>query len=179
MIVVVLLLIAGAGAGVYFWQNQKVGDLEDQNETLTNEVQDLKATANSNDSAADDADNDTPTSSVLTEENIADAVSSGNYAALEGYMADTVRVIIAASEGVGDRTPAQAVEDMKYLDGGTDPWTFELSEETLLEWRFGDYGSYFPLSAVVGKSANNYVVSFQFNPEGKISVVFFAIGDVL
>lgn len=172
-----LLLAAATGGGVYFWQMQEVSDLEDKNAELSAKVSDLESkAADSSDSSADNND-DTSTTSPLTAENITDAVSSGNYAALEGYMADTVRVIIAASEGVGDRTPVQAVEDLKYLDSGDDPWDFNVSEETLLEWRFGDYASYFPISAVVGKSSDGMVVSFQFDTAGNISVVFMAASE--
>ena len=39
-------------------------------------------------------------------------------------------------------------------------------------YQAGDYKSYFPNGALIGKSANNYLVSFTFDSAGKISGVF-------
>ncbi len=105
-------------------------------------------------------------------DNIAAAVKSGNYAALEQQMADKVKVTLAASEGLGDRTPEQAVADMKYLDAGTDPWNFALDAAALKVYQEGEYKAFFTTSAFVGKSANNYVVSFTFDDSANISGIF-------
>lgn len=155
--------------------NQQINELqqqkqeaEDAKNKLQTELDELKAsktttTTNSN----------VPTAAVKA--NIEDSIKSGNTAALEGYMASTVKVIIAASEGIGNRTPAQAVGDLEYLESGTDPWNFSLPAATLAAWRSGPYKQYFPANAVVGKSANNYVVSFSFDNSGKINTVFMAV----
>ena len=58
-------------------------------------------------------------------------------------MASTIKVIIAASEGIGDRTPVQAINDLKYLDSATDPWDFALNATTLSKYQSGDYKDYF------------------------------------
>lgn len=110
--------------------------------------------------------------SEATLENIADAVESGNYAALQQNLAAKVTVTLAASEGLGDRTPAQVVTDMKTLDSCTDPWNFALPTATMEAYMDGDYEKYFPEDAHVGKSANDCVVSFTFNDEAKISGIF-------
>jgi hypothetical protein len=112
--------------------------------------------------------------SQATIDNVEASITSGNTAALEGYMASTVNVIIAASEGIGSRTPAQAVGDItSYISSATDPWSFALPAATLSGWASGSYSQYFPSGAVVGKSANNMVISFSFT-SGKISTVFMA-----
>lgn len=105
-------------------------------------------------------------------ENIEASITSGNTAALEGYMAASVNVILAASEAYGPQTPAQAVSDVDYVSDGSDPWNFALPAATLAQYQTGDYKQYFPVSALVGKSANGYVVSFQFDNAGKIDGIF-------
>jgi hypothetical protein len=152
-------------------QTQK-RDLEDAKTKIQTELDELKATKTTT-TTTTTTTGGAPSAAVKA--NIEDSIKSGNTAALESYMAPTVKVIIAASGGVGDRTPAQAVSDIAYLDAGTDPWNFNLPAATLSAYRNGSYGQYFPTNAVVGKSANNYVVSFSFNSAGKISTVFMAV----
>lgn len=114
-----------------------------------------------------------PVSDAL-KENIAASIESQNTAALEGYMASSVNVVIAASEKSGAETATQAVKDLDYLNSGTSPWDFALSSATLTTYKDGSYSQYFGDRTVVGKSANNYVVSFKVNDSGKIDTVFMA-----
>lgn len=153
----------------------KVKTLEDANTALQADKAKLEADAAAKATA-------TPVvtgPSAATKANIQDAIKSGNTAALEGYMANPVRVVIAASGGEGDKSPADAVASLTYLDPGTDPWNFAVPAATLAQWRAGSYASYFPVSAVVGRSANNYVVAFGFNSAGKINTVFMAVNSDL
>ena len=94
-------------------------------------------------------------------------------------MASTIKVIIAASEGIGDRTPVQAINDLKYLDSATDPWDFALNATTLSKYQSGDYKDYFKSTSIVGKSANNYVISFNFDSSGKINGIFMSVNSDL
>lgn len=104
-------------------------------------------------------------------ENMKAAIESENTAALEGYMAASVNVILAASEAYGPQTPVQAVKDVDYVKDGT-TWDFALPAATLTKYQTGDYKQYFPTTALVGKSSNNYVISFQFDSAGKINGIF-------
>lgn len=171
---VTLLLIAGAAAGGWYYrdlqakddakvQKAEIDSLKTTNAKLKKDLADAQAPAKS---ATKPSQEDL--------DNIEAAVKSGNYAALEQLMQDKVTVIIAASEGLGERTPAQAVVDIKYLDSGTDPWDFDLTAATIDSYQTGDYKQYFTDGALVGKSANDYVVSFSFNNSGKISGIFMA-----
>jgi hypothetical protein len=179
-ILVLLLVAVGAAAG-YFYRDMGAKDddkarqaeisaLKTSNTALTKELAEAKE-AGSDESAA------AKRPSAATLENIEAAVKSGNYAALVGYSANTVKVTLAASEGIGNRTPAQMANDVKYLDSGTDPWNFDLPATTIDGYQTGDYKQYFPDTAFVGKSANDYVVSFQFDSAGKINGVFMAADD--
>lgn len=94
-------------------------------------------------------------------------------------MASIIKVIIAAAEGIGDRTPTQAISDLKYVENATDPWDFDLPVATLTAYATGDYTQYFPDGALVGKSADNRVISFTFNSSGKISGIFMSAADIL
>lgn len=171
-----VLLLALAGAGLWYQNDQaekkqaeqakKITELEKQVTDLQKQLADAKA------SSGDAAKTLAPSATTIS--NIKDAISSGNYAALEGYMAPSVTVIIAASEGIGTRTPAQATADMAYTDAGTDPWNFALPAATIATYAAGPYAQYFPANVLVGVSANKYVVAFSFDNNGKIKTIFLA-----
>ena len=114
-----------------------------------------------------------PVISDSLKQNTSDAVSSGNTAALQGYMATSVNVVIAGSEKTGAETSAAAVKDLDYLNSGTAPWNFALDSTTLTTYQSGAYKQYFTAgSTIVGQAANGYVVSFGVNAGGKIDTVF-------
>ncbi|HSX23578.1 MAG TPA: hypothetical protein VLE74_00550 [Candidatus Saccharimonadales bacterium] len=185
-ILMVLLIIAlAAGGAAAYWlrdksakneQKQQAAAIVKLKQQITDTQKELDAEKAKNAQAAA-----TPAPKVVTPpsaaaiESIKASITSGNTAALQGYMASTVSVIIAASEGIGNRTPAQAVADItSYIKNATAPWNFALPAATLTTYRAGFYGQYFPTSAVVGKSADDMVISFSFNDSGKISTVFMA-----
>lgn len=119
-----------------------------------------------------------PTADEL--DNIKASITSGNTAALEGYMASSVNVVIAASEAAGAQTPTEAINQLSYINpGGTNTWDFALPAATLSAYQTGAYKQYFPASALVGKSSDGHVVSFQFDSTGKISGIFMALASVL
>lgn len=176
-LLLVVIFIAGAGAGGWDYRDTQAKDDAKVKQT---EVDNLKA-ANSKlksdldaakKAASEATTNTKPTQADL--DNIEAAIKSGNTAALEQLMATKVTVILAASEGLGERTPTQAIKDLDYLDSGTDPWDFDLPAATITSYQAGDYKQYFPVGALMGKSANDYVVSFAFNNSGKISIIFMA-----
>ncbi|OGL37428.1 hypothetical protein A3A68_01520 [Candidatus Saccharibacteria bacterium RIFCSPLOWO2_01_FULL_48_13] len=171
-----LLVIAAAAAAGWYYRDMQA---KDDAKVYKAEIAALKAanTELKKDVTAAEVATKTPSADDLA--NIKAAVESGNYAALEQMMTDPVTVILAASEGLGERTPTQAVADLAYLDGGTDPWDFALSAATLDGYGAGGYKQYFPKTALVGKSANNYVVSFSFDNNAKIKTIFMANNDDL
>ena len=173
----ILLFALGAAAATYFFRqsqidslNNEINSLKSQNATLQAENDALKSAQpedDSSDSSTPPAEQPVDLSALILK-----SVSDGTYSNLQPYMADSVTVTIGASDGLGVRTPTQAVQDLKYLDAGTDPWNFALPAATLQSWRTGDYASYFPTSAEVGQSANKYVVSFMFDSNGDIAAIF-------
>ena len=187
MVLIALLLLAGAAYGGYWWRDR---DAKSDSASQKAEITDLKkqladfkdAEGSAEDSDATDTEETTeasvqPTAAQL--ENIEAAISSGNTAALEGRMADSVSVIIAASEGVGARTPTEAIGDIDYVIDLDATWDFALSAATLTDYADGDYAQYFPEGAFVGKSSEDKVISFIFDGDAKIKTVFMSVSSDL
>jgi len=155
--------------------NNEIKQLKSDNDSLDKELQDKS------DSAAvikQSSDTKTPDEDDLG--NIKAAISIGNTEPLQGYMAQTVNVILAASEGIGDRTPVQATLDITDFIDGAGTWDFNLSASTLNSYGKSFYGQYFPNNAVVGKSSKGKIISISFDKDAKINQVFFAtVEDVL
>lgn len=181
MVVLALVMLAFGAAGGYIWRDKEANNLDkirtdeisslrQKNTSLENDLAEAKKKA-----AASSASDESTAPSAAALESIKDAIKSGNTAALEGYMAASVNVILAASEAYGPQTPTQAIKDLEYLNSATDPWDFALTSATLSKYQAGDYKQYFPATALVGQSANDYVVSFQFDNAGKISGIFMTV----
>lgn len=127
----------------------------------------------------DDATSTSATPSPAAAANIQAAIESGNTAALESYFAPTVRVILAASGGIGNRTRSEAIGDLAYLFPA-ESWDFALPEATLKAWASGDYAQYFPTGVLVAKSNGGKVVAFTFSDEKTVTGIFMsASADLL
>lgn len=175
LIIVLLLLLAAPAAYLY---RDRTAKSEQANQRAQIDSLQAKVTDLEKKLPATATANNTPTTPSVTEiEAIKASVISKNTAALEGYMAASVTVTKAGTDGPtnGAQTPAQAISDLSYISPGTDPWNFALPPATLTTYEKGFYGQYFPTGALVGKSANNYIVSFSFNTEGKISGIFMSV----
>lgn len=182
--VLLITVILASLLGVFLWQQNEVANTrsqyENQIEVLESRIKALEKELKAGDEAPKKTTKEAPVITEAIRENIAAAVNTKNYAALESYFGDTVEVILAASEGIGSRTPAQVVNDLRYLDDGTTPWNFALSDEVLADWRAGDYARYLPTeNIVIGRSANGYVVAFVFSDSGKVTNVFLTNSDEL
>ncbi|MBI4091841.1 MAG: hypothetical protein HY427_01400 [Candidatus Levybacteria bacterium] len=103
-------------------------------------------------------------------ENIQAAVQSKNYAALEGYMANDVSVILYATECCGILSPQKATEQMAYLNNGTPPWDFSPSNPIAQKLINTDASNF--SGRIIGIASNGMVVSFNLNNENKIDKIF-------
>lgn len=98
--------------------------------------------------------------------NIADAMNSGNTAALEGYLAPTVHITYAASENEGDVSDhGLIIDNLTRATGPGVTWDFDLPASLIENYRNnpgagGAYVDDFPEGAIVGKSSEDYVLSF-------------------
>lgn len=178
IILAVILTIAAAGLGYWLSDisnneiesglNKEITTLKEQISNLNNKLDD-----ESDSDVLEQIDN-TKAPSNETLDNIKAAISIGNTQPLEGYMASVVRVILAASEGIGDRTPAQATLDITNFIEDAGSWNFNLSASVLNSYSNSFYGQYFPSNAIVGKSSTNKIISISFDENAKINTVFFA-----
>jgi len=179
---IVLILIAGAGAGAYLYRDKTANDASAvKDSTIASLNSQIAALKNS--ASAETTDNtDTsdiactvkqPATSVI--ENIKAVVTSGNSAALEGYMASSVDVNLIASAAEGVSTPTQAVKNVtEFLASVTSTWTFSLTPTQLTSLTSGSNSTFFGTDAVIGMSTDGHVISFSFDCNGKISKVLLA-----
>jgi hypothetical protein len=193
IIVIIILLIIGAGIGAYIWRDSSANASE---KTLNAEIVSLKKSKLDLEQLLADAiaknalinntsDNSTciaitPSESVI--DNIKASIISGNLAALEGYMASSVNVILAETGEVEPFTPNQAVAAIaEFVSSDNETWEydFSLTNEVLTTYRNGNYGKYFSTISIVGKNADNKVISFSFDCTGKINSVFMASSENL
>jgi hypothetical protein len=189
------VVVLAASTGFLGWQYLEKNDSNKEQSARVTTLQDELTTAKKDVSRLnrllgleDNSPNPTPiptTTPLVSEtmaENVAAAIDTMNTAALEGYMADSVYVIYAATEYAGSKTPAEAIADLDYLSGAIGPWDFNLDAATLASYAAGWYGEYFTSSDVyvdedthphlVGQSSDGYVVSFCINEDGDIDGIF-------
>jgi cell division protein FtsB len=191
-ILIVLSLMVIAASAAYLWrdnaaieaqnkQNDEIAILQKAKADLVKQVKESKVA----DTVLVEPEPTTctakaPTAAVI--ENIKASITSGNTAALAGYMAPSVNVILAATEGVGPSTPTVAVSNISnFITSVNTAWdyNFSLPAATISSYSTGGYKQYFPTIAVVGKASNGKVISFSFDCDGKISTVFMAVGGEL
>ena len=145
---------------------KKVDDLSKQSNAQTGTT----SNANSSSFAAKTCTAANPTQSE--QDDLVSAVENQNYALVKKYMADKVYVVIAGQDKGGQETQDQAVTDLKFLNPAGNPWNFDISGDTLGIWRSNSLKAYFAPPLVVGASADNWVVSFQFDSCAKVGTIF-------
>lgn len=170
-----LVLLGGSGFGSWWYANNAANKKLKERDARVSELQqkntDLQKELDAAKSAVAQQDITGPTATTLAA--IEAAIKAGKYSDVQTYLANSVTVTLAASEGLGARTAEQTVKDLDYLKSATGTWDFALPKATLDSYAVGTYKSHFPANALVGKSGtNNYVVSFSFNSAGKVSAIF-------
>lgn len=107
--------------------------------------------------------------------NIKDALTSKNYAALEGYMTDKVGVVLEASECCGQLSKSDAIKQLDYLNNATPPWNFDDSNPIAASLRNNNPTNYGPADSIIGIAANDYVAVFKLNSENRIMGITMAV----
>jgi len=193
IIILILILIVSAAGAAYLVrdsaanvsdkkQADEISNLEKEKADLKKQNTALKAAGTSTvtQTTQTQCTSTAPVASII--ENIKSSITSGNTAALEGYMASSVNVILAASEGIGPSTPASAVSSISnFITSNNTSWdyNFSLPVATINSYQSGGYKQYFPDNAIVGKATNSKVISFSFDCDGKINTVFLATHELL
>lgn len=183
LLVLIVVVLSGASAGAAYWwrdksandskseQTAKIASLEKEKASLKKQLSEAKAQSSV---ITDETDCEAESPSSSATENIEASITSGNTAALESYMATSVNVILAASEGIGSSTPTEAVSAITdFISSDITSWDydFSLSAAALNSYAGGSYSQYFPNDAIVGKATNDKVISFSFDCNSKISTV--------
>jgi hypothetical protein len=112
-------------------------------------------------------------------DDLADAMSSGNTAAIESYLTEPTRVVIAASEADMQYSAVDAVLSLDYVQPGVGTWDFDLASDVVDAYEANpSYGDFFPGDAIVGRSDTGAVVSFVPNGD-RIGTIFMSIDEAL
>lgn len=187
----VLILVAAAAGGAYWWRDKTAKESENQQAANISSLQKTKASlskqladekAKNKKAAASEQACTTQSASGNTISNVEASITSGNTAALEGYMATSVNVVTAGSSPSSAKTPTQAVTSItSFISPDTASWNYDFSlpASTLSSYGKGSYSKYFPSNAVVGKTTNKKVLSFSFDCNGKINTVLLASNESL
>ena len=182
IVLLVLILVAAAAGGAYYYRDNVANDLVKQKDATISSLQTQLAAEvarNLADSTADSTPTVTsvaPSAAVI--ENIKSAITSGNTAALEGYMAASVTTLTVPSDATISGTPTAAVTAVtSFIASATAPWNFSLSASVLSSYSNSSIKQYLPANAIIGKSANNKVISFSFDSNSKIKTVLMAVSE--
>ena len=134
------------------------------------------APSDSPSASASEAPAPAPSLSASDIQNIQESISSGNTAALVGYLSNPVHVAAAASDLIEDVSPDVAVEDIGFITSGTG-WSWNVPASTIATWRASAYyGTWFPDGAIIGLASSGQVVSFVVTGD-HITTIYVA-GDV-
>jgi len=112
----------------------------------------------------------TPKNKTYVTENIEAAVSSKNYAALEGYMKNTVIVTLYASECCGQISKAKATGQMSYLSSSQGSWDFS-QESSVRNKLIENNPQNFSSDMIIGISSDKYAVGFKLNSQNEIEKI--------
>lgn len=168
-------------AGMWYYQQLKINELKDQKAEVSKQLEESKAAQKKAETELADAQKQLASAGTsittvppLLKQNVVAAIESGNYAAIDGYMADKVTYAIAASSGQGTLTKVQALKQLEYLNSGTAPWNFDIASATLTKYKSGAYSTYLNDDVIFGTSGNKFFVSFHLDSNNKIDQFFIA-----
>ena len=113
---------------------------------------------------------------------LSDTLNSQNTAVLSqgGTFSNPVFVLAANSDLSENMTPDDAVSAMQFMFTPSDPnpWDLALPDSVLAGYRAGPFGQYFPVGAIVARSADGHVFSF-IGHESTITTMFMAASEEL
>lgn len=187
LVLLVVLLVVAAALGGYWWRDKEATS---ELNAKSAEITALQATNKSlKQQVAAQSSSSTGTQTEVTctvkqpgasaVENIKAAITSGNTAALEGYMAPSVNVIYAASDGLGQRTAANAVSDITSFisNPAGAAWSFDVPASVLSSYGQGSYKQYFPGTALVAQATDTRLLSISFDCNGKIATALLVANE--
>ena len=163
------MVLGAALAGAYFWGRGQLPGSAATPTVQPTTVSQTTTVASASPSPDTAQKEDVKVSSSKTIAQIEASIASKNYQALEAYMADSVNVILYASECCGPRSALQATQQLDYLNSATPPWNFADNNPIAAQLRAKNPESF--KDAVIGTSSNRYVVGFTLNNDNKIASI--------
>lgn len=170
VLIVLIVLLLGGGAFGFYKLNEDRQVARNDVAKLEAEIKQLKQKLTENDNKVSEADKLAETKKALES-----AFVARDNAKMVELMADSVIVILAASEGMPAQSPADATSYLlSYMkDAGT--WNFALPEAEVTKYKQGDYKPYLADSFSIGKASHGQVVSFSLNEQQKVSQIFMCV----
>lgn len=173
-IILVISVLIITNVATYFvtsmLANRKLGEVQ-------NKADDLQKQLSENDPNNPSSQNSKNPGSVSsnvssdTKAKVQEAVGSNNYQSLAGLLSGSVSVVKAGS-GSSSLSVQQAIESLNYLNGSSGGWNWNLTPEQLAQYQQGSNAQYFGSNAVIGQSANGYVVSIIVDDGGQVTTIF-------
>ena len=173
-IILAVLVLIISNVATYFvtsvLANKKLVDVQ-------NKADDLQKKLSENDPSNPSSQNSKNPGSISsnvsadTKAKVQDAVGSNNYQNLASLLGGSVNVIKAGS-GSSMQSVQQAIESLNYLNGSSGAWNWNLTPEQLAQYQQGNNAQYFGNNAIVGQSANGYVVSIIVDDNGQVTTIF-------
>lgn len=125
--------------------------------------------------AGDDPDDDTL--SAAERATIRAAITSGDPAAIEPYLAEPVHLIYAATECCGPLSPADAIAGFDYAENAVPPWV-DVPPADLATYRASFYGKWFPADLLAVRASDGFVISLGIEG-GRITSIFMTWDDII
>jgi len=165
--IVVLLSIAGAA---FYWGAQKAPPTTNQPNTVTlpqaKETNILPPNSLAPTPQSNQVPNNQPSAQENLKQQIMAVLDTKNFAAIQGYMAETVFVRLEASGCCGPLDPFAAANQLSYLDTATG-WDFNPSNPIIQNLAIAS-PDYYGAGWFVGVADNEFICSFKFNSNNKI-----------
>lgn len=177
MIILVVVLMVGLPIGAYMYRDMQAVDnektMQQEIDKLKKEKADLQTSLDTSEAMLATICGETkPTTENA--DNIKAALNTANTQPLEGYMAESVNVAYAASEGLGGKTPAEATATVTEFIAEAGSFTFmDGDSDGAADYRAGDYKDYFQDNSIIATASSDKVIVFTFDCDSKIDQILF------
>jgi len=146
--------------------------LQDENKALEQQLNANHQSSTINDGTADSsASQPTDKLSQSQKDSLQADLNTKNFSSIKPLLSPDVLVVRTGHSNLSGQTPEQVINELSFLSGAVPPWII-VTGDTLTNWQNGAFGSFFDPGTLVFQSSNDYVVSFDFTPDGQIDTVF-------
>lgn len=169
IILTVLVIILLGVAGYLIYQNQIVI------KQLTKQASPSPITTSQPQATPQLTQTPTPSpllTQALTQNAIKTNINAKNYEGLATYMTNPVSVILQASECCGPKTPAEAIDQMSYINSGI-PFDFDQESPTIKNLKVKN--SQLADKFIGISKGSEYLISFEIDDDSKIFGILMSV----